>query len=125
MSKPLVSLLCLWTLALLSAGCMSRSDTDARARAAFIAGQQQALVRAQPQRGPMVTIVGHVRNPVLVWSDDLTVAQAIIDAEYLGLTDPRLIIVRRNGEEYRIEPQALLSGEDYLLEPGDELQIVQ
>jgi hypothetical protein len=110
------------TLAMSFSGCISKSDAKMRAHRAYIAGQQDALAHRQPPRHSNVKVLGNVQRPVLVWSQDLTVMQAIVDAEYLG-GDPRTILLRRNGEEYRIDPHRLLEGEDFLLEPGDELEI--
>jgi protein involved in polysaccharide export with SLBB domain len=106
-------------------GCANKSKTKSQLRAAFIAGERQGMVRAQQPGGPRVTIVGEVRNPVLVWSEDLTVAKAIVDAEYYGLHDPVSIVINRAGKEIRINPKRLLAGEDFELQPGDVLEIRQ
>ena len=105
------------------AGCTSRSKARAQAQAAFVAGQQQALIMAQQARTASVTVVGHVRNPVIPWTEDLTVAKAIVAAGYSGLADPREILIRRSGQEIRIESRQLLSGEDVPLQTGDVVEI--
>src|SRR5664280_1322124 len=48
-SRPIS--LCVLLLAVLLGGCVSKSKADARARAAFIAGQQQAVARMQQIQG--------------------------------------------------------------------------
>src|SRR5207249_2413194 len=65
-------------------GCTSRSKAKAEAQAAFTAGQKEALVHPQQPRSPIVTVVGQVRNPTIPWTADLSVAKAILAAEYLG-----------------------------------------
>ena len=50
-------------------GCVSKSKADARARAAYLAGQQEAAARIQQAQtqgqGPCVTVNGAVRNRVV------------------------------------------------------------
>src|SRR5262245_14846994 len=96
-------------------GCVTKATADAQARAAFMAGQQQALERMQTQaQGPTVTFVGEVRNNLVPWSADLTLARAIVAAEYFGPADPKEIVVTRSGQEMRIDPKQLLNGHDIL-----------
>src|SRR5260221_8055173 len=78
----------LWSVALTS--CVSKSKADARARAAFFAGQQQAaqVARQTQLQGPTVTVVGEVRNAMVRWTVDLTLAKALIAANYYGNPDP-------------------------------------
>ena len=119
----LAGLCCLlWMLA----GCVSKSKADARARAAFIAGQQQALTRMQQTQlqGPSVTLNGEVRNRVVPWTEGLTLAKAVVAADYYGATDPAQIIILHNGIATRVEPQQLLSGVDIPLQPGDIVQLM-
>jgi len=113
--------------------CVTKSKAKAQAHEAFFAGQQQAMAMAHaPQaqgpgavQGQTVTFIGQVRNPVIPWTDGLTVAQALVMANYLDASDPREIFVVRNGQATRIDPKRLLSGEDMPLQPGDIIQIVQ
>src|ERR1035437_11017856 len=81
-SRPIS--LCVLLLAVLLGGCVSKSKADARARAAFIAGQQQAVARMQQiqGQGPSVTINGEVRNRVVPWTEGLTLAKAVVAADY-------------------------------------------
>ena len=122
-SVNLVSLIFYLVFALLAAGCTSQSKAKAQARAAFLAGQQQTLARMMQPRGPSVSILGDVRIPSLPWTQDLTVAKAIVAAGYLGSADPSLLVLIRNGEAISIDPSQLLSGQDLAMQPGDVLQI--
>ncbi len=123
-SRPIS--MCVLLLAVLLGGCVSRSKADARARAAFIAGQQQAMMRMQQAQGqgPCVTVNGEVRNRVVPWSEGLTLAKAVIAADYYGATDPAQIIIVHNGVATRVEPRQLLSGVDIPLQPGDIIQLM-
>lgn len=102
-------------------GCVSKKQADARARAAFVAGQQQAAVmsRQSQLQGPTVTVVGPVRNPLVPWTTELTLAKAVIAANYYGPQDPTEILIQRSGQELRYDPKQILSGTDVQLEPND------
>ena len=118
--------LCVLLLAVLLGGCVSKSKADARARAAFIAGQQQAVARMQQiqGQGPSVTINGEVRNRVVPWTEGLTLAKAVVAADYYGVTDPAQIIIVHNGIATQVEPRQLLNGVDIPLQPGDIVQLM-
>jgi protein involved in polysaccharide export with SLBB domain len=103
-------------------GCTTRSKARNRERAAFIAGQQQALARALQPHDPLVTVIGRVRNPTIPWTEELTVARALIAAGYSG-RNPRAILILRNGEQIQIDPAQLLKGEDVALQSGDVVEI--
>lgn len=90
-----------------------------------MAGQAQAAKQWQSQRPPEVVVRGPVRNPVLPWTEGLTLAKAIVDADYTGFMNPILVRVIRNG--VMIEEMKgidLLHGRDVPLEPGDIVDIV-
>jgi hypothetical protein len=110
-------------LALIVSGCTSESKAKEQARMAYLAGQQDALVRLHQQQVPSVTIVGHVQSPMIPWTPDLTLSKAIVASGYLGLHDPTQIFIVRNGQAIPVEPKQLLSGEDVPLESGDMVQI--
>jgi hypothetical protein len=110
-------------LALGLPACTSRSKAKAEARAAFAAGQQQAMMRVQQNQAPNVTVHGAVRNPLIPWTEGLTVAKAIVAAEYFGRRDPQEIIVVRKGQGLRVDPKQLLNGTDPRLEAGDIMEI--
>jgi hypothetical protein len=116
---------CSLFFAFLLAGCVSKSTADARAKAAFLAGQQQAtmLGRQTQIQGPTVTVIGEVRNSVVPWTADLTLAKAVIAADYYGQADPTEIEVQRNGQEMKYDPKKLLNGADVQLEPNDVIML--
>ena len=110
-------------LALGLAGCTTQSKSNAQAREAFVAGQQQALARMLQARAPNVTLLGPVHNPVMPWTEDLTLAKAIVAAGYYGRTGPKGIVIHRNGQEMPVDPKQLLSGEDVPLQAGDVVEV--
>jgi hypothetical protein len=114
---------CWLLLALAAGGCATRSQADAKARTAFMAGQQQALARAYELQRTSIRIIGNVKNPLVEWAESLTLAQAIVAADYQGVADPGEIIVIRNGQPIRVDPKRLLGGEDFLLQSGDTVEI--
>ncbi len=114
---------CPLLLALALTGCVSKSKAKAEARAAFAAGQQQALMRMQQAQNPSVTVHGAVRNPLIPWTEDLTVAKAIVAAVYFGARDPKEIIVVRQGQAFQVDPKQLLNGVDPPLQSGDVMEI--
>jgi hypothetical protein len=114
-----------WGLALLLTlvGCMSKAHSKAQAQAAFQAGQMQGLMQAQPA-APTVTFRGDVKNRTIPWTEDLTLGQALLAAEYQGTLDPHTIVVVRQGTRYPVNPRHLLSGqENPALEPGDIVEV--
>ena len=115
-------------LGLLSAGCVSKAKAKAQARDAYLAGQQAGIAKMQQMQsqgqGPCVTINGEVRNRVVPWTEGMTLAKAIVAADYYGTNDPGQILVLRNGVAFRIDPQQILSGSDIPLQPGDLVQLM-
>jgi hypothetical protein len=110
-------------LVLAASGCTTKSKAKTQARTAFLLGQQAF---AQQQQGPVVTIVGLVRNRTIPWTEELTLAKALVAAEYQGFSDPRVIIIIRNGQQFQVNVKQLLKGrEDPPLEPGDTIEIQQ
>jgi hypothetical protein len=111
-------------IAMALSGCVSKSKAKAQARAAFFSGQQESLARMQQAQGPSVTVNGEVRNHIIPWTEGLTLAQAVVAAEYLGAKDPGQMIIVHNGIATRLDPKQLLSGTDIPLQPGDIVQLV-
>lgn len=105
-------------------GCASQEELRREKKAAFQAGQQRALQQLYEARFPVVTVIGPVRVPKLDWTEDLTLARAIVAADYQGGFDPREIILRRGREEVRIKPAQLLKGDDWPLQGGDQIEIL-
>lgn len=116
-------LCCLAILTLAAVGCMTKSQADAQARKAYLAGQQAAY---QSMQGAMtdITILGAVQKHQLPWEQGLTLAQALARADYNGAHDPELIILKRNSVETQVDPKQLLNGQDVSLQPGDVISVV-
>ena len=66
---------------------------------------------------------GDVRNPVIPWTEDLTLARAILAADYVGRWDPHSINLIRGRRSKRFSTSMLLAGADTDLEPGDIIEI--
>jgi hypothetical protein len=114
---------CLLLIAVALTGCAGKSKADARARAAFAEGQQQAFSQMNEARRTNIRVLGSVKNPEIPWTEGLTLAQAIVTAFYTGPRDPTEIIVTRQREEIRVNTKDLLHGGDLPLEPGDTIEI--
>jgi hypothetical protein len=111
-------------LVLFVAGCVSKKEADMQARQAYMAGQAQATKEWQLQRPPEVFVQGKVRNPVVPWVEDLTLAKAIVEADYTGFMDPILVRVIRNGQMIaEMKGIDLLHHQDVPLQPGDIVQL--
>jgi len=106
-------------------GCTSNSAARRQRNAAYLQGQNAGMVQAMQSQTASVTVVGDVKNRVLVWTRELTVATAFLQADYQGVNDPRGFLVRRGSQQFRIGADELLNGKDFELEPGDILEIQQ
>jgi hypothetical protein len=113
---------CMLSLAL-GAGCTTKAKAQAEARTAFLAGQQQAMMRMQQNQAPTVSVNGKVRMNVVPWNEELTLARAIVAANYYGSSDPREIILVRRGAANRIDPKTLVDNEGPVLLPGDVIEL--
>ncbi len=110
-------------LPVLAAGCTSSSKAKAKAEAAFIAGQQQAWTQFMQAHPNSVRVVGTVvHQPILEWTQTMTLSEAIVAAGYQG-PNPRSIVVYRNGQAIPVNPKSLLAGEDLPLQAGDTVEI--
>jgi len=115
-----------FSLALAAAltGCTSQSRAKANAQQAYVAGQQQAAALQREVMEPAVWFKGPIRNPRVPWTADLTLAQALLVADYTGLSNPFKIDVIRQGKRHSINVGRLLRGTDNpLMEPGDVVEI--
>lgn len=84
----------------------------------------EAMAPAGVAKPQTVLVRGDVKNPVIPWTEDLTVARAIVAADYKGLFDPRVILLVRQGLASRIDPKQLLRGRgDLPVEPGDVIEL--
>lgn len=113
-------------------GCVTKSKAKAQAEAAFQAGWNQAMrehgQQQEPSRHPAnaITVRGDVRNSTILWTEGLTLSQAIVQAVYTGLGDPKLILIHRQGQTQTVQPGALLSRrQDPLLLPRDVVDLVR
>jgi hypothetical protein len=111
--------------AIVSGGCISNSRDRTDEQAAYIAGQREAFASISAAQRTSVVVIGPVQNPNVPWTDGLTLAQAIVAANYNGLGNPKEIILMRQGETTRIDPKDLLGGHDVPLQPGDTITIRQ
>lgn len=102
---------------------MTKSAADAQAQAAFLAGQQQAINQMSDPRRINIRILGPVRFPEVAWAEGLTLAQVITEAGYLDRNAPREIVIVRPRGRFPVDPQALLRGELFPMEPGDLVEI--
>ncbi len=78
----------------------------------------------QMQQPELVVLFrGDVRNPRIPWTEELTLAHAILAAEYVGRWDPHSVNVIRGNRSMRFSTTRLLGGDDIDLEPGDIVEI--
>lgn len=121
----LVSILLLFSLAL--AGCAGKTNSKEQIQRAYAAGMQAGQLQAQQQAQsavPQVKFLGHVKNPVVLWTDGLTLAKALVEAEYVEQNTPTAITIYRNGQPTRVDLQSFLAAQDdYPLFPGDMIVI--
>jgi len=112
------------SLAAAGSGCVSKATADARVKAAYLAGQQEASTRMQQNQagGPSVRINGRVAIPVLPWVPGMTLGKALVTAEYSG-GEPAEILLLHNGFARSVDVKRLLAGEDVPLQPGDTVII--
>ena len=82
------------------------------------------MENGQANKIPSITLSGPVRNRTIPWTEGLTVAEAIVSAEYLAASAPKSIYVTRNGGRIFVDPRQLLRGNDFLLEAGDAVEII-
>ena len=129
----IISLLLLIFVVAVSGCTSSKKKTQMQMQHAYASGMQAARMiqqqqqsspsigepMIQPNSDPQVRILGPVRNPVVIWSEGLTLARALSAAEYLRSDTPIAITIYRNNQPLQIDPQRVLQGEDYPLFPGD------
>jgi hypothetical protein len=110
-------------------GCASGKKARARARDAYLAGKFQATQSLQNQnkdKQPPIAVQGPVLNTLVEWREEITLAEAIVEAKYQPATTPRTIVIIRNGQAQNVNPRQLLSGKiNPILEPGDIVQLMR
>ena len=110
-------------LALALTGCATKSSARRKAQKAFNEAQQREQAEQERQQ-PAVWFRGDVRKQRVPWTEGLTLAQALIAAQYTFNWDPHTITVTRQGEVHPVNARRLLRGqEDPLLEPGDVVEV--
>ena len=125
----LVALACaVLALTLATTGCRSSRRKEAKAilrgQAQLAAQQRQLMIKQLEAQGDSVTVLGEVRNVRVTWTEELTLTQALVAADYVGRREPVSIWVNRQGRSYFVDPKRLLKGrEDPPLEPGDIIHI--
>lgn len=103
-------------------GCITKSQANAQAQAAYLAGQNDALAKMAGV-GQGIVIIGPVEHPNVPWVEGLTLSQAIATANYTGRHNPKEITITRQGDQASINPRDLLNGHVVPLEPGDTITI--
>lgn len=77
-----------------------------------------------PGELPAVSIQGNVQYQRVLWHNDLTLARALLLAQYRGAGNPFGINVVRNGRRFPINMNQFLRGQvNPLLEPGDLVEV--
>ena len=103
-------------------GCVSENTAKARERAAFTAGEKRGAAMQSDMH--VIWVVGNVQQPLVTWTADLTLAKAIVAANYQGAGDPGMITVFRNGQPpVQVFPKRILKGFDMPLLAGDRIEI--
>ena len=112
----------MFLIATLFCGCVTRSQANAQARAAYLAGQKAAFA-SMAEQGKGVVIVGPVQYPNVPWVEGLTLSQAIATANYTGRRNPKSITITRQGDDISVNPRDLLNGHVVPLQPADTITI--
>jgi hypothetical protein len=104
-------------------GCASKATNPPGLPVPGPGTASQADAPGQTQQA-VVYFRGFVRKSFVPWIEDLTLAKAILQAEYTGQWDPHLITITRQGRVFHVNPKRLLSGlDDPALEPGDIVEV--
>ncbi len=122
----LLLLLCAGLIAL-AGGCKSakKKRSGMEGYNDLIRQQQQAMAVEQMQH-PSVYFRGAVQRQVVSWRENLTLAEAILEAGYSNPLSPRSIRVTRGGRVYTIDIRRLMRGtENPPLEPGDLVEVIR
>ncbi len=110
-------------LALAICGCTTKSTARLKEQNAFLAGQNAILQQQAQSAFPKVSVIGPVQNSSVPWVAGLTLAQAIATANYLEASEPKEIILTRQGESAKLDPRILFNGAVIPLEAGDVVEI--
>lgn len=115
---------CLGFVLATSSGCVRRSTARREAQVAFLNGQQNSVERQERLLATTLMVRGQVRSPIVTWRPDMTLSAALLEAGYLGRTDPHRITLTREGVRHSIDVRRLLKGlEDPAVLPGDLVEL--
>jgi hypothetical protein len=107
-------------LAALLAGCASGPGNGPASNSSNGGQGQQTPAASQD-----VTVIGNVTRQVIPWRDGLTLMQAFGMSGYQNDANPRQLgIIRKKQMPVYVDYQKLYEGQDLLLEPGDQIQII-
>ena len=110
--------------AALAAGCRSKPPEVPPPWTVYPPGQGLPPQRQIHPQQIGVTIQGEVRNPVVLWMDGLTLARALVLADYFGARDPTSIVIYRGDKAILVDTRQLLAGvKDPPLLPGDMIEL--
>ena len=114
-------------LALGGSGCVTKSASKLKEQNAYLRGQQEASQQIQQQQQqPVVFFRGLVRHTRVPWREELTLTQALSEAQFTGATNPGALRLNRHGQVFLIDLRRFLRGqEDPLLEPGDIVEVMR
>ena len=123
--RPVVKLECILSLLLVMTlcGCETKATARARARAAYAAGRAAAYHQFEEEQRTSIRVIGDVRISEIEWEDGMTLAGALLVAEYQNKGVPGEIFIDRHGLRIPVNMKAFLKGHDVILEPGDTVEI--
>jgi hypothetical protein len=120
-----VAVLLLSLLMAMGAGCSTKKHHGMEGYNSLIRAQQEALT-LQLQGQPAVYFRGPVQRPAVVWRENLTLAEALLEAGYAEKFSPHAIRISRQAQIYNVNVQRLLRGSDNpLLEPNDVVEVIR
>jgi hypothetical protein len=109
----------------LAGGCASKKKHGMEGYHSMIRAQEEAMT-LQLQGQPAVFFRGPVQKPIVIWRENLTLAEALLEAGYVDKFSPHSIRISRQGQNYNVNVQRLLRGSDNpLLEPGDVVEVTR
>ena len=121
---PVLSGMAITLVALALAGCASKDHKTTEAQRHFSAGQEETFAMLQRSGIEVIRVTGPFQRPVVLWRQEMTLAQVILEAGYLEPGDPNQIIIQRGPTTLPIDPAILLRGEDVPVEPRDVIHVV-
>lgn len=107
-------------------GCASKSNTKLREENAYLRGQLEAAQQVREPQQPTVFFRGLVRQTRVPWREELTLTQALAEAQFTGTSDPTILRILRKGQVYSVDVRRLLRGqEDPVLELNDVVEVTR